>query len=102
MMRENSPDSLNRIAVVQKWSVDAAALFDRASVDLVILDADHTYEAVRADIDAWRPVLRKDGWIGGDDYEGAYLGVVEAVSETWPHKFVEIRHEEGWGTWLVR
>lgn len=55
--------------------------------DFVYIDADHTHEAVAADLEAWWPKLKDGGLFCGDDYaycdnpgEGRY-GVVEAVDE---------------------
>jgi len=52
-------------------SVEAAAQFNDASVDFVFIDADHSYDAVRADIRAWRPKLRAGGLLAGHDYDRA-------------------------------
>lgn len=51
----------------------------RTPIDLIYIDADHRYEAVKADIEAWRPHLRPGGIIAGHDYHLA--GVARAVDE---------------------
>lgn len=73
--------------LVRKDSVEAAAGVQDASLDLVYIDAEHTYEAVRDDIAAWLPKVKPGGWIGGHDYNhpnesrnGAW-GVKRAVDE---------------------
>lgn len=38
--------------------------------DLVYIDGDHSYQAVRADIQASRRLVKPGGWIGGHDYDG--------------------------------
>lgn len=48
-------------------------------VDLVFLDADHRYEAVKADIAAWWPHVRTGGLLIGHDYHLG--GVRQAVDE---------------------
>lgn len=50
-------------------SVDAAAAWPPESVDLVFIDADHSREGCAADIDAWWPIVRPGGWLGGHDYK---------------------------------
>lgn len=59
-------------------SVEAARTFKDESIDFVWIDAGHSYEDVRADIDAWYPKVKIGGWIGGDDL--AYKGVDRAVN----------------------
>ena len=48
--------------------------------DLVFIDADHTYTAVRRDILAWWPKVKDGGWLAGDDWNEE--GVKAAVRET--------------------
>lgn len=63
----------------------AAELLDRhgvASVDLVFIDADHRYEAVRADIQAYLPLIKPGGVLGGHDF--GWPGVQRAVTELLP------------------
>lgn len=49
------------------------------SVDLVFIDADHEYEAVRQDVEAWKPHCH--GILCGHDYSRQFPGVVKAVDE---------------------
>lgn len=66
-------------------SAGSAARYEDASLDWVYIDADHHYEAVKRDILAWLPKVRKGGIIAGHDY-AAYptFGVIEAVTEIFP------------------
>lgn len=50
--------------------------------DLVFLDADHRYEAIRADIEAWTPHVRPGGILAGHDFSATWPGVQRAVEET--------------------
>lgn len=61
-------------------SVDAARFIVDGSLDLVFIDADHSYESVKNDIIAWLPKVRVGGVICGHDYEYK-IGVVQAVEE---------------------
>lgn len=105
-MREHAPEERARINLLRLTSLEAATCFARRTwrlPHLVVLDADHTFEAVRDDIEAWRAVLAPGGWIGGDDYEEeAFPGVIRAVKECFGPLPVEVRREQDWGTWLVR
>ena len=64
-------------------SLEAVELFDDASLDFVYIDADHSYEAVKADLQAWWPKVKSGGVMSGDDYETYYdsWGVIQAVDE---------------------
>ncbi len=50
----------------------ASRLFVDGSVDMVFLDADHRYTAVKQDIRWWLPKLRGGGILCGHDCEGHY------------------------------
>ena len=65
------------LRVIVAESVDAASRFDAGSLDWVFIDADHSYEAVVADIAAWAPKLKPGGLLSGHDYGRA--GVTDAV-----------------------
>jgi predicted O-methyltransferase YrrM len=52
--------------------------------DFIFIDADHSYEAVRADIAAWRRRLVPGGLIAGHDYDAHWPGVMRAVDEAYP------------------
>lgn len=51
------------------------------SLDAVFIDADHSYEAVSADLPFWWKKLRKGGWLLGDDYQSCFPGCTRAVDE---------------------
>lgn len=76
----------DQVAIHRVSSVDAASLFPDGHFDWVYLDADHVYEAVRADTEAWSRKVKPGGFITGDDYidyEKMFwgAGVQRAVSE---------------------
>jgi hypothetical protein len=82
---------------IQKTSVEAATMFADHSVDVVFIDAEHTYEAVRADIAAWLPkVLTETGIIAGHDYDRPE--VKEAVLSYFEEDQVVVSGR----TWVVR
>jgi hypothetical protein len=96
--------ALDRAVILRMNSVQAAARVDDGSLDFVFIDADHSYEGCRADIEAWTPKVKPGGYLCGHDYDHPIktgFGVKRAVDEA-----VE-RH--GWAlvtgddlTWFVR
>jgi hypothetical protein len=63
-------------------SEQAASLFEDGTLDFVFLDADHSYEAVRRDLEAWFPKVKRRGILGGHDYLHAdFPGVRRAADE---------------------
>lgn len=56
--------------------------FEDNSIDFIYIDADHTYESVKKDIESYLPKLKDGGVIGGHDYQDKWPGVINAVNET--------------------
>lgn len=69
--------------VMRMDSVTTAALFPDGSLDFVFIDAEHDYDSVKADIEAWLPKVRKGGFLAGHDYHHAPLR--KAVDEAFPN-----------------
>jgi hypothetical protein len=72
-----------RAKLLRHPSADAAVFFPIGSVDFVYIDGAHDYESVRADLEAWRPKLSRQGILAGHDWDNhpAHAGVRRAVSE---------------------
>jgi predicted O-methyltransferase YrrM len=62
-------ESRTRVVPVMSDSAAAAALMRDRSFDLVFIDADHSYDCVKADIAAWLPKVRPGGILCGHDCE---------------------------------
>ncbi len=76
--------SSGKVVPMRLPSLEAADLLlkqEGATIDMVFLDGDHTYEGVRDDITAWRKVLRNGGLLCGHDYAPRWAGVRRAVDE---------------------
>jgi predicted O-methyltransferase YrrM len=78
---------------------NAAKYWDK--FDIIFIDADHSYEAVKADIEHWWPHLADDGIMVGHDFATQGSGVSEAVTE----RFGEDIRTFGWhpqgAMWMV-
>lgn len=79
------------VEISEKFSVDAVEGFVDSYFDFIYVDANHSYEYVKRDLDNWWPKLKSGGFICGNayqnnDYQVEVLdfGVVPAVD-----KFVE-------------
>jgi len=73
--------------VMKSDSVEAARNFQQHSVDMVFIDADHSYEGCKQDIQAWKSKVKVGGWLGGHDYRNPdprFGGVDKAVDEAFP------------------
>jgi predicted O-methyltransferase YrrM len=77
--RKNLGPMLQYVNMIQSMSLDAAPLYEPESIDFIMIDGDHTYEAVRDDIAAYLPKMKRGGIIAGDDY--GWPGVKQAVNE---------------------
>ena len=57
-----------RAVLLREWSPEAAIMFGEEMVDLIYLDSDHSLEGVRADIQAWWPIIKRGAYLGGHDH----------------------------------
>lgn len=64
---------------VMHSSVEASRLFADESLDFVFIDADHSTDAVFADMTAWLPKVKPGGFLAGHDYY--FDSVQKAVHE---------------------
>jgi len=73
------------LKIIKNNSLDAAKEFNGRKVDMVFIDADHSYEAVKTDIEAWLPKCKKI--MCGHDYQLNCPGVIKAVNEKFDVKY---------------
>jgi predicted O-methyltransferase YrrM len=94
-----------RAAIRRGDSVKVAESFMPGSVDLVFLDADHSFEGVTADLAAWESKVKPGGWIGGHDYRNPdprfRFGVTEAV-DAWAARTGRTIETDLNFTWFAR
>ena len=88
-----------------KWGVEllckdssaASGEFPDRFFDLIYIDANHSYESVKKDIESWLPKLKMSGIIAGHDYDDHWPGVVKAVDEKFRNRI-----ELSGRNWMVR
>jgi hypothetical protein len=86
-----------RSQIWRRESSEAAGLLEPRSVDFVYVDAGHTYEEVRADLESWFDRIRPGGLFSGHDYtdgpgEGGMYGVKTAVDEFCAERGLRVHH----------
>ena len=95
----------DRADIYHCGSLEAVKDFAAQSVDMVFIDADHSYEGTAADLEAWWPIVVRGGWLGGHDYanpdERFTFGVDRAVGEFAARHDLPL-HLAGGLTWWVR
>lgn len=69
----------DRVEILAEDSLAAANQFEEASIDIVLLDAGHEYQEVRADIEAWWPKIKVGGRMFFHDW--GWEGVRKAIEE---------------------
>lgn len=70
--------------IIRQTSIEAAKGLPN-NLDLVFIDANHSYPSVKQDIAAWLPKMQKRGILSGHDYDlKGFPGVVRAVDEYFP------------------
>lgn len=70
-------------------------MYGTKKIDVLFIDAGHTHEEVKADIEAWLPHMAGDGLILGHDYSDEFPGVKTAVQEAF-HDFCVTVVERIW------
>ena len=87
------------IRLIPATTLQAAAAWTGPPIDLLYVDADHSYEGCLADLMAWTPHVRPGGWLVGDDYNHPTCpGVKRAWDEFGSAHGLTVSHEGTPGT----
>ena len=57
----------------------------KGKIDFVYIDANHTYEAAKHDIEVCKEMIKPNVAFAGHDYQSDWIGVVKAVDEKLGH-----------------
>uniref|UniRef100_A0A6M3JDN5 Putative methyltransferase n=1 Tax=viral metagenome TaxID=1070528 RepID=A0A6M3JDN5_9ZZZZ len=81
-LRKNIAPFLNKInLMIPMSSEDASKKIADKSLDFVYVDADHTYDNCKKDLNLWWGKVKDGGILCGHDFSVDMLGVVRAVIE---------------------
>jgi hypothetical protein len=93
--------------VLRGMTADMARHVADKSLDLVYIDAGHSYEAVRADLEAWFPKVKPGGVIAGHDFINPAYGVLQAVTQFASNHAIKVNvipeeKDEDAGFWMYK
>lgn len=98
----------SRATIIRELSDAAAELFVPGSLDWVYIDADHSYEGVKKDLQSWFPKVRPGGVLSGHDFLDGELtfgsfGVKSAVTEFAAQlgKEILVTGESDFPSWVI-
>ncbi len=73
-------ENYGRINTIKDSSKNASNNFPNNSIDFIMIDAGHSYDALMEDFNVWYNKVKPGGIISGDDY-GVFDGVTRAANE---------------------
>jgi len=81
-------NNYDNITMIKDTSKNAANQFANGSIDYIMLDAGHSYDALKDDLNVWYNKVKPGGIVSGDDY-GVFSGVTQAANEFFYGQFKE-------------
>lgn len=81
-IRETAADNLKNyknVTIINEKSSEASKKFEDKSIDMIFIDADHTYLEVKKDILTWLPKIKEGGIMSGHDYNQKFIKVTDKV-----------------------
>lgn len=99
--------------ILKMTSYEASFLFSNEYFDFIYIDADHTYQSIKNDLNIWYPKIKIGGILAGHDYFDDYIettktsfGVIKAVNEfVKEHKLsnnIHITNKDKWESWIIK
>lgn len=86
---------------IHTTSETASLIFFADELDFVYIDGNHSYDFVTQDMNLWFPKIKKNGVIGGHDYDSSQPSVVKAVDD-WVKKNKQKLYFYGNDWWIIK
>lgn len=93
-------DKLKNTQFIIADSVSATSKIP-TDLDFVYIDGDHSYEGIKRDVEAYYPLVKKGGVIGGHDFYGTFPGVVTFVLD-WTKKNRLKLYTDNFDWWVIK
>jgi predicted O-methyltransferase YrrM len=90
-----------RVEIMRETSLNAAEKIEDEFLDIVFIDAEHTYKGVREDISLWENKVRSGGVISGHDYDHPNFPEVKIAVDEWCSKGDYLLNLENGYVWWV-
>ena len=84
---------IGRGEFIRDYTYNAADLVEDGSLDFIFIDADHSEQGVRTDIEKWTPKVKPGGMIFGHDID--WPGVKKVVEENYGSNYTKT-HDNVW------
>lgn len=82
------------IKAIRMDSAEASNNYEDESLDFVYIDADHSYEAFKKDLQHWYPKVKRGGVFAGHDAN--FFPIIENLEIFFPNKDFEVRPCQSW------
>ncbi len=93
----------DRSVFIRKTSEEASLMFDDDSIDIVFIDGEHTYSAIKNDINKWQSKVKMGGIISGHDYNhGNFPDIKKFVDEWCLENKYTLNIEDGYVWWVIK
>jgi hypothetical protein len=93
----------DRASFIKDTSTNASKTIEDDSLDIVFIDGEHTFEALKDDIKNWEPKVKKGGVISGHDYgHGNFQDVKRFIDEWVNENNYDLNVEKGYVWWVIK
>ena len=92
-----------KITFFRDTSINASIKIKDDYLDIVFIDAEHTFDALKKDLEIWESKVKTGGIISGHDYNHGNFPDVKKVIDAWViEKNYELNVERGYVWWVIK